>query len=195
MPFTPFHFGPGAVIGMPLSRHLDPFTFVLASVAMDLEPLSVMVLHLHYRLHGYVHTFMGAALLGTVWGVSVWLCRRPLQQLLRNGFKIPFTPSKRKMVLSGVLGSWFHVLLDAPLYKDITPFYPFHGNPLYGLVGHGAMYLFCALCFIPAMGLYLYFRLTAAPHCLVGEIKDHKSSRQKNGSPQERLRRGPNTSA
>jgi membrane-bound metal-dependent hydrolase YbcI (DUF457 family) len=60
------------------------------------------------------------------------------------------------MILSGVLGTWFHVLLDAPLYTDIRPFYPFQANPLYGLVGYGAMYLSCALCFIPAMGLHFY---------------------------------------
>jgi membrane-bound metal-dependent hydrolase YbcI (DUF457 family) len=156
MPFTPFHFGPSAVVGIPLSRYLDPFTFVLASVAVDLEPLSVMLLHLHYPLHGYAHTFLGAALVGTVWGVSVWLCRDSLQQVLPNGFKIPFTPSKRKMTLSGVLGTWFHVLLDAPLYADIKPFYPLYGNPLHGLVGHGTMYLLCALCFIPGIALYLW---------------------------------------
>jgi membrane-bound metal-dependent hydrolase YbcI (DUF457 family) len=177
MPFTPFHFGPSAVIGLPLSRYLDPFTFVLANVAIDLEPLSVMVFHLHYRLHGYAHTFMGAALVGVVWGVLVWLCRRPLQQILCENLKIPFMPSKRKMVLSGVLGTWFHVLLDAPPYTDITPFYPFHGNPLYGLVGHGMMYSFCALCFIPALCLYLYSRLMEGPHCVAGAIREHISSR------------------
>ncbi len=163
MPFTPFHFGPSAVVGLPLSRHLDPFTFVLASVAIDLEPLSVMVLHLHYPLHGYAHTFLGAALVGPVWGISVWLCRGVLRPILRDGFKIPFMPSKRKMILSGVVGMWFHVLLDAPLYTDIKPFYPFHANSLYGLVGHGTMYWFCALCFIPAAGLYLYGALRADP--------------------------------
>lgn len=172
MPFTPFHFGPSAVIGMPLSRYLDPFTFVLASVAIDLEPLSVMVLHLHYPLHGYAHTFAGAALVGAVWGVSVWLCRGALERALREGFNIPFMPSRRKMVLSGVLGTWFHVLLDAPLYTDIKPLYPFHGNPLYGLVGQGTMYLFCAFCFIPAIGLHLYRRLTADPHRPAGRQQE-----------------------
>jgi membrane-bound metal-dependent hydrolase YbcI (DUF457 family) len=161
VPFTPFHFGPSAVIGIPLSRYLDPFTFVLASVTIDLEPLSVMVLHLHYPLHGYAHTFLGAALVGAIWGLSVWLCRNTLQQALPKGFKISFIPSRRKMVLSGTLGTWFHVLLDAPLYADIRPFYPFYQNPLYGLVGHGAMYLCCTLCFVPAAGLCLFYCLKA----------------------------------
>lgn len=154
MPFTPFHFGPSAVVGLPLQRILDPFTFVLASVAVDLEPLAVMMLHLDYPLHGYAHTFLVAALVGMVWGYSVWACRGILKEWLCGHFKIPFQPTKRKMILSGMFGAWFHVLLDAPLYPEMNPFFPFSGNALYGLVGIGTMYLFCAFCFLPALGLY-----------------------------------------
>ncbi len=154
MPFTPFHFGPGAVAGFPLSRRLDPFTFVLASVAVDLEPLAVMTLRLDYPLHGYAHTFLGAALVGMLWGYAVWVCRGILKERLCGRLKIPFQPSRRKMVLSGMFGAWFHVLLDAPLYPEMNPLFPFPGNALYGLVEAGTMYLFCAFCFIPALGLY-----------------------------------------
>ncbi|MCD6537820.1 hypothetical protein J7L18_04335 [Candidatus Bathyarchaeota archaeon] len=32
---------------------------------------------------------------------------------------------------AGVSGTILHVLLDAPLYSDIRPFYPITANPLY----------------------------------------------------------------
>ncbi len=39
MPFTPFHFGPSAVIALPLNRYIDIPTFLLANIAVDIEPI------------------------------------------------------------------------------------------------------------------------------------------------------------
>ena len=43
MPFTPYHFGPHGCVGLVLKRYLDLPVFMLANVAVDLEPLAVMV--------------------------------------------------------------------------------------------------------------------------------------------------------
>ena len=156
MPFTPFHFGPSATLAIPLYKKIDVFVFVLANVIIDLEPLLVMTNKLNYPLHGYAHTFIGAAALGTALGFTAWTFRNPIKTIMQDIFKFPYEPSKSKMILSGILGTSFHVLLDSPLYTDIKPFYPVTTNPMYGLISHSTMYILCAFFFVPAFGLYGY---------------------------------------
>ena len=62
MPFTPFHFGPSATIAFPLRGKIDIPVFILANVAIGIEPLTVMILNLSYPLHGYAHSFLGGGL-------------------------------------------------------------------------------------------------------------------------------------
>ena len=59
VPFTPFHLGPGLLFGLLLFSYVDLPTFLVASVAVDIEPLLVLSLNLRYPLHGYLHTFLG----------------------------------------------------------------------------------------------------------------------------------------
>jgi len=68
MPFTPFHFGAHACVAFPFNKKIDIPVFILANVAIDIEPLLVITLNLHYPLHGYAHTFIGAIFIGTLWG-------------------------------------------------------------------------------------------------------------------------------
>ncbi len=163
MPFTPFHFGPSACLALPLQRRLDLPTFLLVNVAVDLEPLLVMSFDLPLRLHGPAHTLLGATLIGMVSGAVLFRCRRPLQQMMTGLLPLPYAPTLRGMVLTGILGACFHILLDAPLYVDITPFAPFSdANPLLGVIDGGIMYTLTALSYIPALLLYLWVRLSAA---------------------------------
>jgi len=156
MPFTPFHFGPSACVALPLKKRLDLPVFVLVSVAVDLEPLCVMVSGLSYPLHGYAHTLLGSALVGLLFGWVAYALRTPVV-LVMNKLRLRYNPDLRKALWSGVVGAWFHVLLDSMLYQDIRPFYPFVFNPFLGLVSFPAMYLACALAFIPALVLYIYY--------------------------------------
>jgi len=156
MPLTPFHFGPSATVAIPLYNKIDVFVFVLANVVIDIEPLIVMTNKLHYPLHGYAHTLIGAIILGSVWGIIAWIFRAPIKTIVQDVFRFPFKPSKGKMILSGILGACFHVLLDSPLYSDIKPFYPSTYNPMFGLIGHSLMYILCAIFFVPAIVLYVY---------------------------------------
>ena len=76
--------------------------------------------------------------------------------------RVNYLSSLPKMILSAVLGAWFHILLDAPIYLDIKPFYPLDANPLYGVIAPGLVYIICAVSFIPAIIMYfievLYYR-------------------------------------
>ena len=75
MPFTPFHFGPSALIGLPLKRWIDIPVFVLANVVIDFEPLAVMVFQPDYPLHGYFHTLLIGGILGLIWGLAAYPLR------------------------------------------------------------------------------------------------------------------------
>jgi len=154
MPFTPFHFGPSACVALPAHRYIDLPVFLLANVAVDLEPLTVMVFRLDYPYHGYCHTFLIGAVVGLVCGVAAYRCRG-LFRVLMGWAHLSYRTSLPKMLVSGVLGVWLHVLLDAPLYRDMRPFFPLQADPLYGLISRHTGYLFCTVCFLPAVALYV----------------------------------------
>ena len=160
MPFTPYHFGAHACASLPFHRQLDVPVFIAANVVIDLEPLLVMALDLDYPLHGYAHTLLVGGMIGLGFGALVYPFREPIG-LLMGFLRLPYLPSWRRMMLSGMLGAWLHVLFDAPLYRDIRPFYPLQVNPLYGIASPHAVYTLCALLFVPAVLLYLYLAFFA----------------------------------
>ncbi len=48
-----------------------------------------------------------------------------------------------------------HVMLDALLYSDIQPFFPFTVNPMYGMISASTLYWICVVAFLPAVGIYV----------------------------------------
>lgn len=155
MPFTPFHFGPSACVSLPLHRWLDVPVFIGCNVIVDIEPLLVMTFGFDYPVHGYCHTLLAGGLIGFVWGALAFPCRNLIGSAMAM-VRLPYSPTFSKMVLSGALGVWLHVLFDALLYLDIRPFYPFQMNPLLGLLSKQTVYLVCTICFLPALLLYLF---------------------------------------
>jgi membrane-bound metal-dependent hydrolase YbcI (DUF457 family) len=149
MPLTPFHIGPHSFVSLSWHRWLDVPIFVGVSVAIDIEPLLVTTFNLNYPLHGYFHTL----LIGSLVGLSMAAVMYPLRHLagkVMNLFRLPYAPTLFKMLVSGVLGAWLHILLDAPLYADIRPFYPWQANPLYKCISMPAVYWLCTACFVLA---------------------------------------------
>jgi len=159
MPFTPFHFGPHSCVALALQKHIDLPVFVLANVIVDLEPLTVMLLNLKYPVHGYCHTFLIGSILAIVWALIAYNLKGIFGYLMKT-VGLSDKTSFAKMVFSGVLGIWLHVLFDAPLYRDIRPFYPFESNPLYGILSSQIVYGICAVSFVPALILYIITVLT-----------------------------------
>jgi len=157
MPFTPFHFGPAACVALPLHRKVDVPAFILVNIAVDMEPLLVLLFDLDYPLHGYAHTLPGAAIVGLVSG---WVCYRLRAQFERgmSYIRLNYRAELPIALFSGVAGAWMHVILDAFLYDDIRLFYPLAGNPLLGLISISKMYLLCGLALLPAAVLYFVFR-------------------------------------
>lgn len=157
MPFTPFHFGPSSCIAFPLQKYIDVPVFIFANIVVDIEPLIVIALNLNYPLHGYVHTFLIGSVVGIAWAIFSYAGQNIFQWIMKK-VHLPYNTNFKKILISALLGVWFHVLLDAPIYFDIRPFYPFASNPLYGLMTNFLAYIVCGISFIPAVILYLYLR-------------------------------------
>ncbi|MEM0309098.1 MAG: hydrolase [Thermofilaceae archaeon] len=161
MPFTPFHLGPVLGLGVPLRRYIHLPTLLVASVVNDVEPFLVLLLGLNSPLHGLFHTFLLAAPAGLVIGVIMLALEPALAPLLKALLLEPREGvGFRGFLLAGAIGTALHVLLDAPLYDDIRPFYPLVANPLYNPSLSVGVYAPCVL--LGLLGLIEYVVLARA---------------------------------
>jgi membrane-bound metal-dependent hydrolase YbcI (DUF457 family) len=133
MPFTPYHFGPSAFLGLVFRKWLDVPVFVLANIIVDLEVLIITIFGLGYPRHRYCHTLLIGLVLGILWGVAAYPLRHIFNRLMQL-IHIPYQTGLLKMLISGVLGVWLHVLIDGIYHWDIRVFWPSHARPLYGLL-------------------------------------------------------------
>ncbi len=160
MPFTPFHLGPATLFGLLLFRFVNFPVFLVANVIVDLEPFLVLLLGLKYPLHGFFHSFLGGSIIAFIVALLAFKFRGTVERFssfigLRQ--KVSFTG----VLLASFLGVYFHILLDAPLYTDIKPFYPLYTNPFYSssfLIESG-IYTFCSVCFLAGGILYVLKRV------------------------------------
>jgi len=154
MPYTPFHFGPSGFIALTFRKWLDIPVFVLANVIVDIEVLVIMLLGIGWPRHRYCHTLLIGAAVGIVWGLAAYPLRnffKKIMQILHISYKTGFW----KMLVSGVLGAWFHVVIDAIYHKDVRMFWPSSAKPLYGLLTRQQVNIICTIFFIPAVILYI----------------------------------------
>lgn len=154
MPFTPYHLGPSSWIGLILFKTFDFPTLFISSVIIDIEPLCVLLFNLDYPLHGFFHSFLGGSTLAILTAISLYFLKDFIQQIM-SMLKLKQDSSFKKILWTSFFGVYFHIVLDAPLYADIKPFYPFQNNPLYGLFSSQHVYLFCVLSFIIGILTYL----------------------------------------
>lgn len=158
MPFTPFHLGPALGLGLPFRKYLHVPTFLVANILVDVEPFLVLSLGLDYPLHGYLHTFIAAFILGLALGYAMFL----LERIPRSLYKALLLESDAKLglksfIVAGILGTMLHVLLDSPLYDDIRPFYPLSANPLLYSASSTEVYSFCV--WMGLFGIVFYIAL------------------------------------
>lgn len=114
MPFTPLHFGLGIACKALAPRHTALVPFMIAQVAMDIEPVARMVLTTEV-LHGWTHTWPGSLAMG-VGVAALWY---PLQG--RRIWRFDLGRSAPIILLcSALLGTISHVWLDSLMHPDMA---------------------------------------------------------------------------
>lgn len=130
MPFTPFHFGPGAAIHAVAPNHVSFLSYCASNVLIDVEPLYFMLTQ-QYPMHRFLHTYIGASLIicATValFVSARWFASRHWLPNLFKWRELGLLP----VALGALVGSYSHIVLDSFMHRDITPFSPFSdANPL-----------------------------------------------------------------
>ena len=132
MPFTPFHFGPGALVHSAAPKHISFLAFCAANVLVDVEPLYFMLTH-QWPIHRLFHTYVGATAAAAIVVGAFALVRKLTPRL-----------SMRAVALGAIIGTYSHVLLDSLMHADMEPFAPFSAaNPLLGAVFLNTLHGFC----------------------------------------------------
>ncbi len=164
MPFTPYHFGPSCFIGLIFRKWLDIPVFILANIIVDLEVLVINFLGVGWPIHRYIHTLLIGAAAGMIWALAAWPLRNVFKKTMQI-LRIPYQTSFLKMLISGVLGVWLHVVIDAIYHPDVCLFWPnIRIRPLYALVSKRQVEVICLVFLLAAVIPYViavlsYFKL------------------------------------
>ena len=150
MSITPYHFGPAGLIGYIFRKWIDLPVFALANIVIDVEVLLVKYMHLGRPYHRLAHTFLIGAAVGAIWGLVAYEGEPVLNWIMKK-IRIPYQTNAKKMIISGILGIWLHVLLDGIYHYDVTPFWPLRKNYLFGLLSHNQVEWICIIC----MGIFI----------------------------------------
>jgi len=154
MPYTPYHFGPSGFVGLVFKKYIDIPVFVLANVVVDVEVLVINLLGLGWPIHRYTHTLLIGALAGAVWALAAYPLRGLFKKIMTI-LHLPYRTSVRRMLISGVLGAWLHVLIDSIYHYDVRLFWPSRLRPLYELLTKQQVKTLCIGFFVLAFIEYL----------------------------------------
>lgn len=143
MPFTPLHMGPGLLLKAILHGSFSLLVFGWAQIVMDLQPLFAMISGTG-RLHGFSHTYLGAALLALVSALSgKYLAEFGLRVIGIERYAA-IEILWRVALISAVIGTFSHVALDSIMHADITPYFPISdGNHLLAVLSVDMLYRIC----------------------------------------------------
>ena len=142
MPFTPFHLGPGLVFKAIGGRHFSFMVFGGAQVLIDIEPGLGLALGWPV-LHGWTHTFAGAAVIGAIAGVA----GKPASTRVLRWLRIVHPPlTWTASFIGAFVGTFSHVLLDGLMHADMRPLAPWsEANPWFGWIPMERVYDGCVV--------------------------------------------------
>jgi len=155
MPFTPYHFGPGLLLGVVLFPLIDISTMIVASVVLDLEPLAVILLNLQSPLHGFFHSYLGATIVAVILSLAIWPVRSSLNTIV-SLFGLQQESSFRQILPASLIGVYSHVFLDSFIYSEMNPFFPLTGNPFIGILMVSDVYNCCFYLGLLGLGVYIF---------------------------------------
>jgi membrane-bound metal-dependent hydrolase YbcI (DUF457 family) len=156
VPFTPLHFGPGALAKSVAPKWFSFRAFIISQVVIDSET-AWNIYRGHARLHAIFHTYAGAtiAMLLTavlIFGYNVIAWRFPKMWLVRE-LEDWGEPFRRGSSLIAILsGGWSHVFLDSLMHTDQRPFAPFStSNAMLDLISNDLLHISCLSSFVAAV--------------------------------------------
>ncbi|HUV67471.1 MAG TPA: hypothetical protein VMW24_26505 [Sedimentisphaerales bacterium] len=157
MPFTPYHFGPSGFVGLVFRKWIDAPVFILANVIVDTEVLVLGITGLGAPYHRYCHTLLLGTVVGALWGAAAYPLR-PAFSAVMQALHVPYSPGRLKMVISGILGVWLHVLIDGAYHPDVKVFWPSQTALLWltvmSRISREQIKMICLLFFIAAIVPY-----------------------------------------
>lgn len=155
MPFTPFHFGPGALLHAVAPRHVSFLSFVAANVVIDFESLYNLVLD-RRPVHAFLHTYIGATLIVAVVIGAFLGCRWFAERYWFPNILGWRELTTSQVIVGAALGAMTHVVFDSIMHPDMRPLSPFsEGNALLGVVSLGVLHRGCVLAGAAALMIVL----------------------------------------
>lgn len=154
MPFTPFHLGPALLLGELFEKKVNLISILIGSIIIDARATYCLFAGCR-PLHGPLHTFLAATIIGLlltwlVFSQRMWLRKITDKLRMEQSYSFP------SILTGAMIGTWSHVLLDSPLYTDIIPLWPLASNPAFQTISSGTIYAACALSFIPGIAIFIY---------------------------------------
>ncbi len=172
MPYTPYHFGPSSLIGLLLRRWVDIPVFVLVNMAIDIEIFVAELWHPRGFGQRYVHTLLLGAVAGILCGIVAYFFRGYFKWIM-DKIQIPYKTNILKMILSGILGAWVHIFIDALYQSEVLLFWPSRlANPLC-LFSRRKVDLLCVFCFLAAFAVYIWI-LAKRSKKMQGQLEKEK---------------------
>lgn len=122
MPFTPYHMGPGMLFKAAMPAKFSLLVYGWSQIVMDIEPL-IQISRGEENWHGVTHNLAGAAALGAAAAVSgKYLVEWGLRLISLGRWKVRIR--WKDALLTGWMGSFSHILVDAFLHRDMRLFWP-----------------------------------------------------------------------
>lgn len=145
MPFTPFHFGPAALVHAAAPRSVSFLAFCATNVLIDAE-VAVNLAMRNDRLHTFLHTYLGATLVILVTIAGFLIARMLAAKFLPQHLRQYANLSTLSIILGAVIGACSHILLDSFMHRDMHPLAPFSDtNHLLDVIPLRPLHLFCVI--------------------------------------------------
>ena len=165
MPVTPLHLGPGLALKSVTGPYFSFLMFGVAQVVIDIEPAVGLVARTG-TVHGWSHTYLGAAVIGTLVLLARPLCTRILSwwnaELRRNRLDWLAGPDGigwGAAIAGSYVGTFSHVALDSIMHFDMHPLAPLsQANALLGIISTEALYAVCIVCGAAGAAIWLAAR-------------------------------------
>jgi membrane-bound metal-dependent hydrolase YbcI (DUF457 family) len=159
MPLTPFHFGhalPFCFVDFKKKR-VDVVSCLIGCIIVDIHAVIIFLFGLPQPLHGPVHSFLIATILGVLTGVFIHFTQN-FWIKITTFFKWEQKTSLRSKIFWAVLMCYSHIFLDAFLYPEMNLWWPFiDGNPFYGVLSSSTVYLICTIGIILGIIEYILY--------------------------------------